>query len=86
MTVSFTAAGIRDFGYWEATDPRVVRKISALILSIKTTPFTGLGKPEPLKGDLGGWWSRRITHEHRLIYRIAGGAVEIMQCRYHYKK
>lgn len=70
MIVRFTADGMRDLGYWEATDVRVVGKIRSLITSIEASPFTGLGKPEALKGNLGGWWSRRITKEHRLIYRV----------------
>ncbi|MEK6245626.1 MAG: Txe/YoeB family addiction module toxin [Pseudomonadota bacterium] len=86
MIVKFTAEGIRDLGYWEATNPRLVSKINALISSIEATPFRGLGKPEPLKGDWRGWWSRRITEEHRLIYRIRAGPIEIARCRFHYKK
>ncbi len=86
MIVKFTAEGIRDFGYWEATNPRLVSKINALISSIEAMPFKGLGKPEPLRGDWRGWWSRRITHEHRLIYRVHAGAIEIARCRFHYKK
>lgn len=86
MIVSFTGDGIRDLGYWEATNVRMVSKINALITSIELSPFNGLGKPEALKGDLSGWWSRRITKEHRLVYRINAGAIEIARCRYHYKK
>ena len=85
MTLRFTAQAMRDFGYWEATDTRLVKKINALLTSIEATPFAGLGKPEPLKNDWSGWWSRRITSEHRLIYRINGGAIEIARCRFHYK-
>ncbi len=77
---------MRDLGYWEATDRRLVTKINALLSSIETSPFTGLGKPEPLKEDWSGWWSRRITAEHRLIYRIHAGAIEVARCRFHYKK
>ena len=86
MIVKFTAAGSREFGYWEATDARVVNKIVALVASIKESPFSGLGKPEPLKGNFSGWWSRRITSEHRLVYRVSSGLIEIAQCRYHYSK
>ena len=86
MIVRFTAGGMRDLGYWEATDARMVAKIRSLIGGIQASPYAGLGKPEALKGDLGGWWSRRITKEHRLIYRINTGAIEISRCRYHYTK
>ena len=86
MKVKFTAEAMRDLGYWEAENPRLVVKINALLSSIEATHFKGMGKPEPLKGDWGGWWSRRITNEHRLIYRIHAGAIEIARCRFHYKK
>jgi toxin YoeB len=70
------------------TEPNLVRKINQLIEDIRRSPFQGLGKPEPLKGPLAGWWSRRITEEHRLVYRVRGKAdeqvLEIAQCRYHY--
>ena len=86
MIVRFTAERLRDFGYWEATSPRLVTKIDNLISSIEASPFTGLGKPESLKGNWSGWWSRRITDEHRLIYRVRAGGIEIARCRYHYSK
>lgn len=77
-----------DYTAWQGTDPATGRKINDLLKDIRRTPFKGLGKPEPLKGPLAGWWSRRITGEHRLVYRIAGKgdeqAVEIAQCRLHY--
>jgi toxin YoeB len=70
------------------TEPNLVRKINQLIEDIRRSLFQGLGKPEPLKGPLVGWWSRRITEGHRLVYRVRGKAdeqvVEIAQCRYHY--
>ena len=74
--------------YWQETDREVVVKINALIKDASRSPFMGLGKPEPLKGVLSGWWSRRITGEHRLVYRVAGKGdaqtFEIAACRYHY--
>jgi toxin YoeB len=73
---------------WFEQDLEVARKINSLIRDIRRHPFNGLGKPEPLKGNLQGWWSRRITGEHRLVYRVAGKEdekrLEIAQCRYHY--
>ena len=77
-----------DYQHWQRADPRMVGSINGLIKDIRRSPFQGLGKPEPLKHALAGWWSRRITGEHRLVYRVSGkGAdqvVEIIQCRYHY--
>jgi toxin YoeB len=70
------------------TEPNLVRKINQLIEDIRRSPHQGLGKPEPLKGPLAGWWSRRITDWHRLVYRVRGElgeqVLEIAQCRYHY--
>ena len=73
-----------DYLYWQDTDRKTVKKINALIKDIERTPFVGLGKPEPLKHALAGFWSRRIDIEHRLIYRIRDDKLEIAQCRYHY--
>jgi toxin YoeB len=75
-----------DYLYWQQTDRKVLQAINDLIRDIRRDPFKGLGKPEPLKHDLSGWWSRRITREHRLVYRVSGKnaeSVEIIQCRYH---
>lgn len=89
MNVHFTGRGWSDACHWITTDPAMVERIVRLIEDTRRTPFTGLGKPEALRGDLAGWWSRRINAEHRLIYRIAGRAgvderMEIAACRYHY--
>jgi toxin YoeB len=73
-----------DYQHWCRRDVRMRDKINALIEDIQRCPFRGLGKPEPLKRDLAGWWSRRITREHRLIYRVTRGELRIAQCRYHY--
>jgi len=74
----------QDYLYWSRTDVRVRDKINALIEDIQRHAFAGLGKPEPLKRDLRGFWSRRITREHRLVYRIEAGVLRIAQCRFHY--
>jgi toxin YoeB len=74
----------QDYLYWSRTDVRVRDKINTLIDDIQRRPFTGLGKPEPLKRNLKGFWSRRITREHRLVYRVEAGALQVAQCRYHY--
>lgn len=88
MRIVWTRHAWDDYLYWQQTDPRVLRAINDLIKDVERDPFKGLGKPEPLKHALQGFWSRRITHEHRLVYRVTGkGAaqqIEIVQCRYHY--
>jgi toxin YoeB len=77
-----------DYLSGQAKEPAVAAKINALLVDARRHPFTGLGKPEPLRGNLAGWWSRRITGEHRLVYRLAGVGdaqrLEIAQCRQHY--
>ena len=65
-------------------DKAVVKKIKGLITECQRQPFEGTGKPEPLKGDLAGYWSRRIDREHRLVYRVVGDDLEILSCRFHY--
>jgi toxin YoeB len=75
-----------DYVYWQQNDPKILQAINDLIRDIRRDPFKGLGKPEPLKHSLAGWWSRRITREHRLVYRVSGRNaefLEIIQCRYH---
>ena len=72
------------FLYWQETDKATLRKINSLIKECLRHPFEGTGKPEPLKGDLSGFWSRRIDREHRLVYRETPQALEILSCRYHY--
>ena len=89
MKVLFTEEGWEDYRSWTDGDPRTLARLNSLIEDARRNKFSGLGKPEPLKGDLAGWWSRRITGQHRLVYRIAGkpGAdqrIEIVACRYRY--
>ncbi len=89
MNIEFTKNGWDDFEYWVETDAEVVKKIKNLIKSIHENPFKGLGKPEPLKHGLKGFWSRRITQEHRLVYKVTGKKrvnqkCSIIQCRFHY--
>ncbi len=75
-----------DYLHWQESDPAILERLNSLIRECRRTPFKGIGKPEPLKGDFAGWWSRRITLEDRLIYRVSGSAqaLEIVQCRFHY--
>lgn len=75
-----------DYLYWQANNKKIMRKINALIKEVDRTPFTGTGKPEPLKHALEGFWSRRINIEHRLIYKVSDGELIIAQCRYHYER
>lgn len=70
--------------YWQETDKKVLRKINSLIKEVERSPFQGAGKPEPLKYNLAGWWSRRVDLEHRLVYRVENDSIYILQCRYHY--
>lgn len=89
MNIEFTAHGWDDFVYWLEYDPDIAIKIKDLIKAIKQDPFKGVGKPEPLKYGLKGFWSRRITVEHRLVYQVSGqkGINQnciIVQCRFHY--
>ena len=87
MNVHFTAHGWQDYLHWVESDRVVLARVNELIRDIRRSPFVGIGKPEPLKAVLAGWWSRRITGEHRLVYRVAGRdqRVEIVGCRYHYE-
>lgn len=89
MDISFTSNGWEDLEYWIDNDPDTVTRIKNLIKSIRQDPFRGLGKPEPLRYDLKGYWSRRITSEHRIVYKVSGTKgidqkCVILQCRFHY--
>jgi toxin YoeB len=85
MKLTFTESGWADYLWFQATDKKLLKKINALIKDIQRSPFDGLGKPEPLKANLSGYWSRRINSEHRLIYEIKDGNIIIVACRYHYQ-
>lgn len=84
MKLIFAEQAWQDYLYWQATDRRQIRRINMLINEIMRQPFTGIGKPEPLKHTLAGYWSRRIDGEHRIVYRVGEDAVLIAQLRYHY--
>lgn len=73
-----------DYLYWQQTDKKILQRINDLIKECLRTPIKGIGKPEPLKGNFAGHWSRRITDEHRLIYCIKENRLHVLQCRYHY--
>lgn len=72
------------YQHWQTTDPKLLTRLNALLRECARTPFTGTGKPVPLRGNLSGWRSRRITQEHRLVYKVSGETLFIAQCRYHY--
>lgn len=84
MRLLFSEQGWEDYLWWQAHDRKVLERINVLIKETSRNPFQGIGKPEPLRGDLSGWWSRRITQENRLVYRAVDGTLQIAQCRYHY--
>ncbi|GAA0338834.1 Txe/YoeB family addiction module toxin [Sphingomonas oligophenolica] len=88
MKIIFWPTAWEDYLYWQAEDAKMLDRLNALLKECTRDPFRGTGKPEPLAGNLSGWWSRRITREHRLVYRVTGGvverALEVAQCRYHY--
>ena len=80
----FSKQGWEDYQHWLATDLKPVRRINQLIREIMREPFSGIGKPEPLKHAFQGWWSRRIDGEHRIVYKVVGAQLWIAQLRYHY--
>ena len=84
MKLHFSQTAWEDYLYWQAQDEKMLQRVNALTKDCTRSPFQGIGKPEPLRGNLSGWWSRRIDHEHRLVYRVEAGALLIAQCRYHY--
>ncbi len=85
MIVSFTQPAFEDYQNWARDDKSVVKKINSLIKEILRAPFTGTGKPEPLKHELSGFWSRRITEEHRLVYKVEKDELLIVSCKFHYE-
>jgi len=84
MKIIFMPGAWEDYLYWQQQDRSILKKINGLIKESMRTPFEGTGKPEALKENLTGFWSRRINLEHRLVYKVDGNAIYILQCRYHY--
>ena len=88
MKLVWSTEAWEDYLFWQANDLATVQKINALLRDIRRAPFSGIGKPEALKADLSGWWSRRITGEHRLVYRVRetgpDQSIDIIMCRFHY--
>jgi toxin YoeB len=85
MTISFSETGWQEYVYWQTQDKKTVKRINQLLKDIDRNGNAGIGKPEPLKGDLSGWWSRRIDDANRLIYRIENEKIVISHCRTHYE-
>lgn len=84
MNIIYTKFAKEDIKYWQKHNQTILHKIEELIIDIQKTPYSGLGKPEALRFEYSGYWSRRINHEHRLVYKIANNIIFIAQCRYHY--
>jgi toxin YoeB len=89
VNVNWASSAWDDYIDYQQRDSAIADKINRLIADIARSPFKGLGKPEPLRGPMSGWWSRRITEEHRFVYRVAGARgpdqrLDILQCRFHY--
>ncbi len=82
--IEWAPQAYQDYGRWREVAPPIADRIDTLIADILRSPFSGIGKPEPLKHKLAGCWSRRINQEHRLVYRWGGGRLSILSCRYHY--
>lgn len=86
MNLVFSPQAWEDYQHWVQTDRKLVRRINELIKDTARSPYEGIGKPEPLRYALAGFWSRRINEEHRMVYRITGNNLEIAQLRFHYAK
>lgn len=84
MDVIYTKRAEEDRKYWSQTNPSIVKRVDKLIADIAAHPFSGIGKPEPLKFEKQGYWSRRINQQHRLVYKVVDKTIYIAQCRYHY--
>jgi toxin YoeB len=84
MKLVFAEEAWEDYLYWQRQDKKILKRINLLIKEISRHPFEGIGDPEPLRHNWSGYWSRRITREHRLVYKVVEDAVWIAQCRYHY--
>jgi toxin YoeB len=84
MNLIFSSRAWDDYLYWQQTDKKILKRINTIIKDIRRSPFEGIGKPEPLKHNLSGYWSRRIDDEHRIIYKIEDDSIKFAQFRYHY--
>lgn len=85
MKIILEEHAIEDFEFWAKNDLKILKKIAELFVAIQTNPFIGIGKPEALRENLKGYWSRRINHEHRIVYTIKGDSIIVISCRSHYR-
>ena len=85
MSLLWTDDAWEDYMYWQSQDRKTLKRVNQIVRDIQRSPYEGIGKPEPLKGDLSGWWSRRIDEKNRVVYRLKNGSTEIAQCRGHYE-
>jgi toxin YoeB len=85
LKILFHERAFEDYLHWQANDPKLLQKLNVLLKECARTPYTGTGKPEPLRGPLTGWWSRRLNKEHRLVYCMRDGQLMVASCRYHYE-
>ncbi|MES2129242.1 MAG: Txe/YoeB family addiction module toxin [Pseudomonadota bacterium] len=83
-SLKFTEKGWADYVYWQTEDPKTLRRLNELLKAVQREPFAGIGKPEALKGNLSGCWSRRIDQANRLLYQVVQDDVIVLSCRYHY--
>ena len=86
MKIIFTEEGWEDYLWFQETDKKLLKRLNALIKEIQRTPFDGTGKPEPLRANLSGYWSRRVSIEHRLVYKVTEEEIVIVACRFHYRE
>jgi toxin YoeB len=86
MKIAFTDRGWDDYIWFQEHERKLAKRINDLVRDVARSPFDGIGKPEPLKGDLSGCWSRRIDGEHRLVYKVSGTELVILACRFHYER
>lgn len=86
MRIVYASQAKEDRDYWEKNNSKLLRRIDLLLADIQIHPFTGIGKPEPLRFKYQGYWSRRINQEHRLVYKVVEETIYVAQCRYHYEK
>lgn len=82
--ILFTEQAWQDYLYWQTQDKKTLKRINQLLEDIERNGYSGIGKPEPLKGNFSGYWSRRIDDTHRIVYRLSGEFIEVLQCRGHY--
>ena len=85
MSLLWTDDAWDDYVYWQSQDKKCLKRVNQIIRDIQRSPYEGIGKPEPFKGSLSGWWSRRIDEKNRVVYRQKGDSTEIAQCRGHYE-